>query len=224
MYSNIESNNILTPQGYIDSLKLINLLKNAKNSEQKDEIIVDVMQQTRSIYISNLEAKEYLASKENIKDIDLKIESLRSETIERIEAFRVESNEKIEAFRAESNEKIESFRNETNERIHKLDLKIENLRSETIERIHKLDLKIEAFQAETNKKIEAFRAETNNNIYKLDLKIEQLRSDTNEKIEQLRTEMAKSFHKHTMWFAGSVFAMISGFAALAGLILTVGVN
>jgi hypothetical protein len=79
---------ILTKNGFVDTLSLSNLLKNAKDSDKRAEIIADAVRQSQEIMLSKKDALEKLASKEDLRKLELK-------TIEEIRKLELSTNKEI---------------------------------------------------------------------------------------------------------------------------------
>jgi hypothetical protein len=95
----MDSLQILTKNGFVDTLSLSNLLKNAKDSDKRAEIIADAVRQSQEIMLSKKDALEKLASKEDLRKLELKtieeIRKLEIGTVEEIKKLELSTNKEI---------------------------------------------------------------------------------------------------------------------------------
>jgi hypothetical protein len=110
----MDSLQILTKNGFVDTLSLSNLLKNAKDSDKRAEIIADAVRQSQEIMLSKKDALEKLASKEDLRKLELK-------TIEEIRKLELGTVEEIKKLEIGTVEEIKKLELSTNKEIKKLE-------------------------------------------------------------------------------------------------------
>jgi hypothetical protein len=121
----MDSLQILTKNGFVDTLSLSNLLKNAKDSDKRAEIIADAVRQSQEIMLSKKDALEKLASKEDLRKLELKtieeIRKLEIGTVEEIKKLEIGTVEEIKKLEIGTVEEIKKLELSTNKEIKKLE-------------------------------------------------------------------------------------------------------